>query len=102
MTEKSLSRMLGRYFGPKLQQQYRKAEILGLAALCFLASGTASAGDALKDVSFQPLPGGVVEIALEVALDVLKPGGTFVGKVFQGGSSSALLMRLKKSFREVY
>jgi 23S rRNA (uridine2552-2'-O)-methyltransferase len=43
----------------------------------------------------------LVEIALEVALDVLKPGGTFVGKVFQGGSSNDLLTRLKKSFREV-
>jgi 23S rRNA (uridine2552-2'-O)-methyltransferase len=43
----------------------------------------------------------LVEIALEVALDVLKPGGTFVGKVFQGGSSSDLLTGLKKSFREV-
>ena len=43
----------------------------------------------------------LVEIALDVAEDVLKPGGTFVGKVFQGGSSSELLARLKKSFREV-
>lgn len=43
----------------------------------------------------------LVEIALEVALDVLKPGGTFVGKVFQGGSSTELLARLKKNFREV-
>jgi 23S rRNA (uridine2552-2'-O)-methyltransferase len=43
----------------------------------------------------------LVEIALDVALDVLKPGGTFVGKVFQGGSSSELLAGLKKSFREV-
>jgi len=43
----------------------------------------------------------LVEVALEVALDVLKPGGTFVGKVFQGGSSSDLLVRLKKAFREV-
>ena len=43
----------------------------------------------------------LAEIALEVALDVLKPGGTFVGKVFQGGSSSDLLARLKKAFREV-
>ena len=43
----------------------------------------------------------LVEIALEVALDVLRPGGTFVGKVFQGGSSSDLLGRLKKAFREV-
>lgn len=43
----------------------------------------------------------LVEIALEVALDTLKPGGTFVGKVFQGGSSNDLLARLKKAFREV-
>ena len=43
----------------------------------------------------------LAEIALAVALDVLKPGGTFVGKVFQGGSSSDLLGRLKKAFREV-
>jgi 23S rRNA (uridine2552-2'-O)-methyltransferase len=43
----------------------------------------------------------LVEIALEVALDLLKPGGAFVGKVFQGGSSSDLLARLKKAFREV-
>jgi 23S rRNA (uridine2552-2'-O)-methyltransferase len=43
----------------------------------------------------------LVEIALEVALDSLRPGGTFVGKVFQGGSSGDLLARLKKAFREV-
>jgi 23S rRNA (uridine2552-2'-O)-methyltransferase len=43
----------------------------------------------------------LVEIALEVAEDCLRPGGTFVGKVFQGGSSNELLARLKKSFREV-
>jgi 23S rRNA (uridine2552-2'-O)-methyltransferase len=43
----------------------------------------------------------LVEIALEVALDTLKPGGAFVGKVFQGGSSGDLLARLKKAFREV-
>jgi 23S rRNA (uridine2552-2'-O)-methyltransferase len=43
----------------------------------------------------------LVEIALEVALDVLGPGGAFVGKVFQGGSSNELLARLKKAFREV-
>ena len=43
----------------------------------------------------------LVEIALAVDEDVLKPGGVFVGKVFQGGSSHELLARLKKSFREV-
>ena len=41
------------------------------------------------------------ESALEIAEDVLAPGGTFVGKVFQGGASPELLTRLKKAFREV-
>jgi 23S rRNA (uridine2552-2'-O)-methyltransferase len=43
----------------------------------------------------------LVEIALEVAMDVLKPGGAFVGKVFQGGATGDLLARLKQAFREV-
>jgi 23S rRNA (uridine2552-2'-O)-methyltransferase len=43
----------------------------------------------------------LVEIALGVAEDVLKSGGAFVGKVFQGGASGELLARLKASFREV-
>jgi 23S rRNA (uridine2552-2'-O)-methyltransferase len=43
----------------------------------------------------------LVEIALEVAEDCLRPGGAFVGKVFQGGSSNMLLARLKQAFREV-
>jgi 23S rRNA (uridine2552-2'-O)-methyltransferase len=43
----------------------------------------------------------LVEIALEVAEDTLKPGGAFVAKVFQGGATGALLARIKKLFREV-
>jgi 23S rRNA (uridine2552-2'-O)-methyltransferase len=43
----------------------------------------------------------LVEIALEVAIDTLKPGGTFVGKVFQGGATGELLARMKQHFREV-
>jgi 23S rRNA (uridine2552-2'-O)-methyltransferase len=43
----------------------------------------------------------LVEIALEVAEDCLRPGGAFVGKVFQGGSSNEILARLKQRFREV-
>ena len=43
----------------------------------------------------------LAEIALDVALDVLRPGGTFVGKVFQGGATGELLARMKKSFRDV-
>jgi 23S rRNA (uridine2552-2'-O)-methyltransferase len=41
------------------------------------------------------------EAALETAEDVLAEGGTFVGKVFQGGATPELLARLKKIFREV-
>lgn len=41
------------------------------------------------------------EAALDVAEDVLKPGGVFVGKVFQGGASGDLLGRVKSLFREV-
>ena len=41
------------------------------------------------------------EAALDMAEDVLAPGGTFVGKVFQGGAAGDLLARVKKLFREV-
>ena len=43
----------------------------------------------------------LVEIALEVAIDTLRPGGAFVGKVFQGGATGELLARIKTHFREV-
>ena len=42
------------------------------------------------------------EAALDTAEHVLKPGGTFVGKVFQGGASGELLARVKQLFREVH
>jgi 23S rRNA (uridine2552-2'-O)-methyltransferase len=41
------------------------------------------------------------EAALEMAEQVLKPGGTFVGKVFQGGAAGDLLARVKQKFREI-
>ena len=41
------------------------------------------------------------EAALELAEELLKPGGVFVGKVFQGGAAPELLSQLKKSFRDV-
>ncbi len=43
----------------------------------------------------------LLESALDVAADVLAPGGAFVGKVFQGGAVGTLLTRLKQSFRDV-
>jgi 23S rRNA (uridine2552-2'-O)-methyltransferase len=43
----------------------------------------------------------LLEAALDVAQQALKPGGAFVGKVFQGGATGELLQRLKKSFATV-
>jgi 23S rRNA (uridine2552-2'-O)-methyltransferase len=43
----------------------------------------------------------LLEAALDMAEDVLKPGGTFVGKVFQGGATGELLARIKRSFADV-
>ncbi len=43
----------------------------------------------------------LVEAAYEFACLVLKPGGTFVAKVLQGGTEATLLTRLKKSFTKV-
>ena len=43
----------------------------------------------------------LVEAAYEFACLTLKPGGTFVAKVLQGGTETTLLNRLKKSFAKV-
>jgi 23S rRNA (uridine2552-2'-O)-methyltransferase len=43
----------------------------------------------------------LVEIALEVAEETLRPGGIFIAKVFQGGATGTLLARIKKKFRDV-
>jgi 23S rRNA (uridine2552-2'-O)-methyltransferase len=44
----------------------------------------------------------LAEMAVEFALDNLKPGGAFCAKVFQGGTEGQLLARLKQAFREVH
>jgi len=43
----------------------------------------------------------LVESAAEFALEVLKPGGAFAAKVFQGGAGSELLDTLKQRFEKV-
>lgn len=43
----------------------------------------------------------LVEAAFEFALEVLKPGGVFVAKVWQGGTENKLLERMKKHFVSV-
>ena len=42
----------------------------------------------------------LVEEAAELALEMLAPGGAFVAKVWQGGTESALLDRLKRAFAQ--
>ena len=44
---------------------------------------------------------GLVEMALEFAYEVLKPGGGFVCKVWQGGTETELLKQLRKRFTSV-
>jgi 23S rRNA (uridine2552-2'-O)-methyltransferase len=43
----------------------------------------------------------LLEAGLDLASEVLAPGGAFVGKVFQGGATGDLLARIKRDFREV-
>lgn len=43
----------------------------------------------------------VVETAYYFAKEVLKPGGAFVAKVFQGGAQNTLLAEMKKDFKTV-
>ena len=42
------------------------------------------------------------EVAADFALSVLKPGGHFLAKTFQGGAENELLSMLKKNFRSVH
>jgi len=44
----------------------------------------------------------LVEVALDFALKVLKPGGTFLSKSFRGGTESELLGLLKKNFSHIH
>jgi 23S rRNA (uridine2552-2'-O)-methyltransferase len=44
---------------------------------------------------------GLIEIAADFAISVLKPGGVFVAKAFQGGETSTVMLLLKQNFTEV-
>jgi 23S rRNA (uridine2552-2'-O)-methyltransferase len=43
----------------------------------------------------------LAEAAFSVAAQILRPGGAFIAKVFQGGTEGALLAQLKRVFAEV-
>ena len=44
----------------------------------------------------------LAEVAADFAVSVLKPGGHFLTKTFQGGTESGLLDMLKRNFRSVH
>ncbi|HTJ58769.1 MAG TPA: RlmE family RNA methyltransferase [Devosiaceae bacterium] len=44
----------------------------------------------------------LVEIAADFAIDILAPGGTFIAKVFQGGTEHELLAILKRHFSTTF
>jgi len=43
----------------------------------------------------------LIELAADFAIAVLKPGGVFVTKAFQGGETAAVIALLKRHFAEV-
>ncbi|MEM6812265.1 MAG: RlmE family RNA methyltransferase [Pseudomonadota bacterium] len=43
----------------------------------------------------------LVELAYDFAIQVLKPGGTFIAKVRQGGTENDLLAQMKKDFKSI-
>lgn len=44
---------------------------------------------------------GLIEIAAEFAISVLKPGGVFIAKAFQGGETAPVMAILKQNFTDV-
>jgi 23S rRNA (uridine2552-2'-O)-methyltransferase len=88
-----------------------QADLLDAGTLAILRTALSGAADVVLSDMAAPTTGHratdhlrttvLFEAALDVAEDVLKPGGTFVGKVFQGGAEGNLLSRLKKTFTQV-
>jgi 23S rRNA (uridine2552-2'-O)-methyltransferase len=44
---------------------------------------------------------GLIELAVEFAVTVLRPGGSFIAKAFQGGETAAVIGQLKQHFSKV-
>jgi 23S rRNA (uridine2552-2'-O)-methyltransferase len=44
---------------------------------------------------------GLIEAAVDFAIEVLRPGGVFIAKAFQGGETAELILQLKRHFAEV-
>lgn len=75
-----------------------RAELGGLADLVLSDMAPSATGHAATDhLRIVAL----AEAAFVVAGQILKPGGAFVAKVFQGGAEGALLAQLKRAFTEL-
>jgi 23S rRNA (uridine2552-2'-O)-methyltransferase len=91
--------------------EWMKLDLMSAAAPAAIHEALAGPADVVLSDMASPTTGhratdhlrttALFEAALELAEGVLKPGGAFVGKVFQGGAAPELLSRLKKSFRDV-
>lgn len=44
---------------------------------------------------------GLCEAALDIAINILNPGGVFIAKAWQGGTEHELLSQIKQSFKQV-
>jgi 23S rRNA (uridine2552-2'-O)-methyltransferase len=44
---------------------------------------------------------GLIEVAADFAIEVLKPGGAFIAKAFQGGETADVIGKLKRHFADV-
>ncbi|HWE06564.1 MAG TPA: RlmE family RNA methyltransferase [Rhizomicrobium sp.] len=88
-----------------------EADLRDSATSARLAAALRSAADVVLSDMAAPTTGhrptdhlrttALFEAALDVAEQVLKPGGVFLGKVFQGGATGDLLARVKMRFRDV-
>ncbi|MEH6542503.1 MAG: 23S rRNA (uridine(2552)-2'-O)-methyltransferase RlmE [Porticoccaceae bacterium] len=74
--------------------------MVGGAPIDLVMSDLAPNVSGIKEVD-QPRSMYLVELALEFAHQVLRPGGVFVTKVFQGEGSDALLKEVRQGFQKV-
>jgi 23S rRNA (uridine2552-2'-O)-methyltransferase len=75
-----------------------RTELAGLADIVLSDMAPSTTGHAATDhLRIVAL----AEAAFSVASEILKPGGVFVAKVFQGGAEGVLLAQLKGAFAEL-
>lgn len=74
--------------------------VIGEQPVDLVLSDMAPNMSGMKDID-QPRAMFLVELAVDMVGEVLKPGGNFVAKVFQGEGFDALLLELRKLFQSV-